>query len=260
MAGTMYPPESIYNLIPREEVTFEKPPRYMSKFREQVKLEKQANKASNKTMGPATVEVPLPEKYLLKRSKGAKSTEKKPVFDFVDEFKPRKPRVPPKSDKPLMGIHTRKDFVKTNAIENIMAVPKKPQPIYVDTKKGDKHPMENSGLVPKYLKKKDYGETPEYLTQRREEVKRAQEEYDNYVQECMKQGAMKQLSDDERKDILEGLKNNWDELHHQYQGLSVVTDTTPKKHRKERIELEMKQLERDIDLIERYKSIFISNN
>ena len=53
-----------------------------------------------------------------------------------------------------MGIHTRKDFVKTNAIENIMAVPKKPQPIYVDTKKGDKHPMENSGLVPKYLKKK----------------------------------------------------------------------------------------------------------
>lgn len=34
-------------------------------------------------------------------------------------------------------------------------------------------------------------------------MKRAQEEYDNYVQECMKQGAMKQLSDDERKDILE---------------------------------------------------------
>lgn len=30
MAGTMYPPESIYNLIPREEVTFEKPPRYVN--------------------------------------------------------------------------------------------------------------------------------------------------------------------------------------------------------------------------------------
>ncbi|KAL2085696.1 hypothetical protein ACEWY4_019016 [Coilia grayii] len=260
MAGTTYPSESIYNLIPREEVKIEKPPRYMSKFREQVKLEKQANKTSNKTMGPAKVDVPSPEKYLLKHSKEAKSVEKKPVSDVVDEFKPRKPRVPLKSDKPLMGIHTKRDFVKTNAFENIMAVPRKPQPTYVDTKKGDKHPLENSGLVPKYLKKKDYGQTPEYLLQRQEEVKKAQEEYDNYVQECMKQGAMQQLSDQERKNILEGLKKNWDELHHQYQGLSVVTDTTPKKYRKERLELEMKQLERDIDLIERYKTIYISNN
>ncbi|XP_076147454.1 enkurin [Alosa pseudoharengus] len=260
MAGTMYPPESIYNLIPREEVKFEKPPRYMSRFREQVKLEKQTNKAPNKTMGPAKVEVPSPEKYLHKHSKEVKSTAKKNVFDSVDEFKPRKPRVPPKSDKPLMGIHTKKDFVKTNAIESIMAVPRKPQPIYVDTKKGDKHLMEKSGLVPKYLKKKDYGQTPEYLLQMQEEVKRAQEEYDKYVQECMKQGAMKQLSDEERKSILEGLKRNWDDLHHQYQGLSVITDTTPKKYRKERLELEMKHLERDIDLIERYKTIYIASN
>lgn len=53
-----------------------------------------------------------------------------------------------------MGIHTKKDFVKTNAIESIMAIPRKPQPTYVDTKKGDKHLMENSGLVPKYLRKR----------------------------------------------------------------------------------------------------------
>ena len=60
--------------------------------------------------------------------------------------------------------------------------------------------------------------------------------------------------------LTQGLKKNWEELHHQYQGLSVVTDTTPKKYRKERLELEMKQLERDIDMIERYKSIYIGNN
>ncbi|XP_063062235.1 enkurin [Engraulis encrasicolus] len=261
MAGTTYPSESIYNLIPREEVKIIKPPRYMSKFREQMKLEKQENKAPNKTMGPAKVEVPSPEKYLQKHSKEDRSLEKKPNTDHFEEMmKPRKPRVPSKSDKPLMGIQTKKDFVKTNAFENIMAVPKKPQPTYVDTKKGDKFPLETSGLVPKYLKKKDYGQTPEYLLQRQEEVKRAQEEYNDYVQECMKQGAMQQLSDEERKHILEGLKKNWEELHHQYQGLSVVTDTTPKKYRKERLELEMKQLEKDIDLIERYKTIYISNN
>ena len=54
-----------------------------------------------------------------------------------------------------------------------------------------------------------------------------------------------------------GLKKNWEELHHQYQGLSVVTDTAPKKNRKERMEAEMKQLERDIEMIEKHDAIFI---
>ena len=62
-----------------------------------------------------------------------------------------------------------------------------------------------------------------------------------------------------RQDILNGLKMNWEELHHQYQGLSVVTDTAPKKARKERMEAEMKQLERDIETIEKHKVIYISN-
>ncbi|KAK6299822.1 hypothetical protein J4Q44_G00298550 [Coregonus suidteri] len=106
-----------------------------------------------------------------------------------------------------------------------MAVPRKPQPIYADTKTGNKQLLENSGLVPKYIKKNDFGKTPEYLQQR-----------------------------------AEGMKKNWGELHHQYQELSVVMDTTPKKYCKERLELEMKQLERDIDLIERYKTIYIANN
>ena len=61
-----------------------------------------------------------------------------------------------------------------------------------------------------------------------------------------------------REELLTGLKKNWEVLHHQYQGLSVVTDTAPKKARKERMEAEMKQLERDIELIERHKVILVS--
>ena len=38
---------------------------------------------------------------------------------------------------------------------------------------------------------------------------------------------------------------------------SVVTDTLPKKNRKERLESEMKQLERDIQLIESHPTIYI---
>uniref|UniRef100_A0A671KVG7 Enkurin-like n=1 Tax=Sinocyclocheilus anshuiensis TaxID=1608454 RepID=A0A671KVG7_9TELE len=238
-------------LLQRREEVKKAQEEYDNYFREQVKLEKEVNKAPSKTMGPAKVDVPSPQKYLLKHSKEPKLAERKP-FKYEDDELHSKPPIPARTDKPLMGLHSNKNFIKTNAVENIMTVPKKPQPVYAYTKKGDKQLLEKSGLIPKYIKKKDYGLTPEYLLQRREEVKKAQEEYDNYVKERMREGAMKQLSGEERHNILQ--------LHHQYQGLSVVTDTAPKKYRKERLEQEMKQLEKDIELIERHKTIYIANN
>ncbi|XP_064410351.1 enkurin isoform X2 [Latimeria chalumnae] len=209
-------------------------------------------------MGPLKVEVPSPKNFLQKHSKEPKLSEKN-LEKRIDK-NAIKPHVPQRTEHPIMGLQTKKNFVNTNAVEAIVAVPKDPQPIFVDTKKGDKHFLEASGLVPKYINKKDYGITPQYLLKRNEEVIKAQEEYDTYVKERLRQGAMKQLSDEERESVLQGLKKNWDELHYQYQGLSVVIDTTPKKYRKERLEMEMKQLERDIGIIERHKVIYIANN
>jgi hypothetical protein len=70
---------------------------------------------------------------------------------------------------------------------------------------------------------------------------------------------MKCLSNEERNMILCGLKENWEALHHEYQGLSVVTDTAPKKNRKERLEADMKQLERDIEMMEKHPVIYLAN-
>ena len=91
-------------------------------------------------------------------------------------------------------------------------------------------------------------------------MKAAQEEYDAYIAEHFRRGAMQCLSEQERQEILDGLKCNWERLHHEYQGLSVVTDTAPKKNRKERMEAEMKQLERDIETIEKHRVIYIANH
>jgi len=250
--------ESIYNLIPREEVKPPKEQRYQSKFRTNVKEEKQTNKSPNKTMGPAKVDLKSPKDYLNKRSKEPVLPDKQP-FKYPDE-ETRKPLVPKKEDRPLMGLKSNKNFITTNAVENIMSVPKRPAANFVDTAKGSTHPLEPSGLVPKYLNKKGYGDVPDYLRKRTTEVKRAQEEYDEYIKEHYRQGAMKQLTDGERQAVLDGLKKNWEEIHHQYQGLSVVTDTAPKKARKERMEAEMKQLERYIELLEKHKVIYIANN
>ena len=53
-----------------------------------------------------------------------------------------------------MGLKTTKNFIKNNAIENIMSVAAKPAKNMVDTKGGDKQPLPNSGLEPKYVHKK----------------------------------------------------------------------------------------------------------
>ena len=75
-------------------------------------------------------------------------------FHYPDEERKR-PAVPRAKDAPpLMGIKTTKNFITTNAVENIMAVPKKPAANTVDTRHGDTFPLENSGLVPKYRQKK----------------------------------------------------------------------------------------------------------
>lgn len=105
----------------------------------------------------------------------------------------------------------------------------------------------------------DYGVTPEYICKRNEEVKKAQEEYDNYIQENLRKAAMKRLSDEEREAVLQGLKKNWEEVHKEFQSLSVFIDSIPKKMRKQKLEEEMKQLEHDIAVLEKHKIIYIAN-
>ena len=114
---------------------------------------------------------------------------------------------------------------------------------------------------------------PKYLSKRQESDKQQLSEYQRHVAQAYEENAVKQMSQEERNRIISGLKANWEELHHQYQGLSVVTDTgkwiwgfrrftdeflVPKKYRKERMEAEMKQLELDIEMIEKNDEIYVS--
>lgn len=229
--------------------------RHKSKFSNSVRVETKQHKTTTRTMGAAKVSINDPKDFLKKHSRDMPPREGKP-FKYSEEK--RRPPVPPHTEKPQMATPTKKDFVRTNVTSNVMSVPKKPNPVYVDTSTGAKHLLEPSGLVPMYTHKKDFGKVPDYLTQRKQEMEEAQEAYDRYVQQSFERGAMGVLSEDERSRILQGLKKNWEELHHQYQGLSVVTDTAPKKARKERMEAEMKQLEKDIEVIEKHSVIYVS--
>lgn len=48
-------------------------------------------------------------------------------------------------------------------------------------------------------------------------------------------------------------------MYREFQGLSVEIDTIPKKIYKEKLETQMKQLEHDIEVIEKHKVIYIAN-
>uniref|UniRef100_A0A3B5MGL0 Enkurin domain-containing protein n=1 Tax=Xiphophorus couchianus TaxID=32473 RepID=A0A3B5MGL0_9TELE len=145
MSEAIYPAGSVYDWIPKEQEEIKKPPRYVSKFRPAVILEEKLTKDAKKTMGPPKVELPSPDKYLKKHSKHPKPPESKSTRTCTV----KKPMVPRRTEKPLMGIQTKRDFLQTTVM-----FPMKPKATSVDTKKGHKQLLENSGLVPKYVMKK----------------------------------------------------------------------------------------------------------
>ncbi|CAF0774141.1 unnamed protein product [Brachionus calyciflorus] len=249
--------ESIYNLIPQEKVIPPKPPRYESKFKETAKDELKNVKQDHRTMGYAKEPVPKPTDYLKAHQKEFKLPEPQTTGRINEKIRPPVPD--PVKDRPLLGIKTNKNFISQNAVDTIMAVPKKPEKNLVDTRKGDKFPLDPSGLAPVYVKKKNFGSVPTYIIERKEETVRAKAEYEAYMEEYFKKGALRTMTDDERESILQGLKKNWDELHHAFQSLSVVIDTIPKKMRKEKLEQDMKALEKDIDLLQRHQFIYIAD-
>nr|XP_060639384.1 enkurin-like [Anolis sagrei ordinatus] len=207
-------------------------------------------------MGIPKLQVPTPKDFLRKHSKTPALPKRRRA---PGSKRPAEARVPKRTEPPVMGIQSRKDYISTNVAEAIMAVAKKPLRACVDVRKGDKFLIENSGLVIKYRNKKDFGATPKYIRKWKMEAQMAQEEREAYVRESIRKHGLTQLSKEEREKVIEGLKTNWEEVNKEFQALSVVIDSVSRKLRKEKMELEMKQLEEDIKVLEKHKIIYIKN-
>merc|ERR1711934_3656 len=219
-------------------------------------------------MGKPLMGRPNPKEPLIKGqgSNAKKFESNEPATQKGEKTAMSKPRVPTVQDafkvyKELKSknCESAADKIKENAIRNIASVPRKPKAIYVDTNTGNKNDLVSSGLVPRYRNKTEYGEVPDYIKKRKIEVESAQEAYDQYFQEQMEKNKLKQLTTAEHNNLLFSLKSSWESLHHKYQGLSVVTDTAPKKFRKEKLENQMSLIEKDIELLERNACILIDN-
>jgi len=257
--GRQQQEESIYNLIPRPAPVVIKPPMHISKHNAKVppscstiglkgtsKLtandsgfddtKAAAPVKSAATFGREVIGSVDPSSFL---KKGAKSQPAAP--SEVQPFKrtnvaPPRQGVPKKSEKPVMGLTTEKNFVVANAVENILAVPRRP--------------ARETDLA---TQKRDFAKVPKYLNKIKNDIAREKE----YVEQMQKQqyagenSRMREMTEEEKQDIMMGLKAKWDDVHKQFQSLTFSVDSVSKVNRKEHLESQLEQLEKAMEKLQK---------
>lgn len=140
-------------------------------------------------------------------------------FHYTDQ---RKNSVPDRTDRPVLGIKSTKNYITANAVEAILAVP-----------------QVRARTEPDYLNKADYGRVPAYLSQVKEEIRRENDLIDAFVNEQMgyslasNEPPMETLPDEERGQLIRDLKHKWDVVNSKYQKMChmVNLDTMGKVKR-----------------------------
>eukprot|EP00695_Tsukubamonas_globosa_P000983 TRINITY_DN1924_c0_g1_i1.p1 TRINITY_DN1924_c0_g1~~TRINITY_DN1924_c0_g1_i1.p1 ORF type:complete len:264 (+),score=47.80 TRINITY_DN1924_c0_g1_i1:72-863(+) len=259
--------ESVYNLIPKPVEAVVKPPRYHSKYPgesfptastfalKSTSRPGVANLSGDSshpdsgkvahtikkpaaTLGTSRRDEIAPDAYLKKSSRAL--AESSSSFSYGD---PIKPAVPKKEEAPVMGLKTSKNFVVSNAVDNILAVPKK-------LRDDD----------PNYLKRPGFGEVPKYLVKNKREIEEEQRMIRDMQERQTRRDEEKTrlLTEDERHELISGLRAQYDKLNHSYQTLSFTLDTPAKRERKEALEREMSAIEKDIERLNK-KYIFVAD-
>ncbi|XP_058832976.1 enkurin [Topomyia yanbarensis] len=249
-----YHNENIYNVEKKPPERPPKPPLYHSRFEHQVRRETKSSKDAHRTMGYAKIPQQKPDEFL-KKNCGVRfrATKSAPVRMCTGH----KPPVPKKNELAQSNQQVMKcvDFKVENIKKVVATSPKKIRPRYADTRKGDFHDLEKSGLMPVYRCQPKYGKVPEYLQRRKKDLE-AQKQcmaatINNKVPSCVA------VSQEERLELLKGLKANWENLQREYQSLPLLIDTVPKMIRKAKLEKSMKELEKDILKVESTPYIYV---
>lgn len=138
-----------------------------------------------------------------------------------------------------MNLVSSKNYLVANAVEVILAAPQKSKVTGKD-----------------YLHKEDYGRVPKYLEAIKQDIAA---EYDYIYQMQQKEESPVRLMTEEEKQVLiKGLKAKWETVNHDYQAITHITklDTVGKIKKKESMEAELGQIEKDIARLNK-KAIYV---
>ncbi|XP_059055379.1 enkurin [Achroia grisella] len=242
--------EVIYTILDKPLPDPPKTPRYESKLEKELKERKIPQ--LRHTFGYAETPLKTPENFLKKGEGIGQPVKKSDHKCFASGNLPPVPkRLPPgkktEKSKTNFKILNMKKAIKTKA--------KPVEPRLVDTRDGHIKKIKGSGEVPEYCLRPDFGKMPTYLVNRN---KRIQKELDKirYAEEN-RESLCKQISEDERQKLLDDLKYNWELMQKAFLQLPMLTDTMPKILKKTKMEQELRQLEKDIALIESNPFIYL---
>ncbi|EDW17740.1 enkurin [Drosophila mojavensis] len=244
-----------------------------------VRLLTDAKKAHHRTMGCANVPLDPPCAFLRKNQGIKWRRENLHVC-------PKGGNMPP---LPPMGKKIKKpdmvpNFVKRNMTCAANTVRCPPPPRYVDTPTGTRQNLLNSGMVPQYVCRKDFGKVPVYIQKTKEMLKDAHlvccKERARLMELCggvkpsdsmaaltqpvrtdggpPEMPGMRIMDQEERNEILDGLRAHLNEMTKTYQSMPLLIDSENKRQRKGKLECDLRQLEQDMLLLETSPIIYVS--
>lgn len=229
--------ESVYDLIPEPFVAAPKAQLYRSRYN----TAPPTSKKPAATFGQPHTHVDA--KNYLKKGQSNVPTIRNPAAVGVTRRNTQhlKDAVPSRNERPVMGLVSQKNFVTANAVDNILAVPKKPVSTEIN-----------------YLKKADYGQTPAYMERVKEQIQHEYRMIEEMQQSNHPQSGeqIEMITEAEREALLKGLKDTWEKVNKEYQTLSFTLDTPAKKFRKEQYEAKLEQIENDIKKLSK-KFLFV---
>ncbi|XP_026496582.1 enkurin [Vanessa tameamea] len=242
--------EVIYRILDKPPPEPPKTPRYESELEKQLKELKIPK--LQKTFGYAETPLNPPDQFLKKGEGIGQPIKKSDHKCYVSGKLPPVPRRTVSGKKPEKP---KTNFKVLNIKKAIKTKPKPVEPRLVDTRDGHIKKIKGSGEIPEYCLRKDFGQMPAYLVNRNRRIQKKIDKI-KYAEEH-KESLCKLISEQERQALLKDLKYNWQLLQKDFLQLPMLTDTIPKILRKTKMEQELRQLEKDIALIESNPYIYI---
>lgn len=156
-----------------------------------------------------------------------------------------KPPIPSKNELPIQGLSSNVNFIVNNQK-------------YAQTLKPPKKQSEQD-----FLKKKDFGTIPDYL----DKVKNTIQNEKDFIKMLNESKQVKpettmEISSEEICKLREGLTCKYNEVNKKYQGLTHITkvNTIGFKRRKEDLEKELAQIERDLNMLQKDRIMVVKND
>jgi Fe2+ transport system protein B len=136
----------------------------------------------------------------------------------------------------MMGVVTEKNFIQANKVESAFAgnnLQLQLQPPLTLLSLVDPAPKKKVETQKNFLEKEDFGKVPEYLGQVKEQVEKEKKEAQEAAKRERTKGQQQYrlLSEEEKEQMIKGLKEQWETINNSYRQLPVAINTLAHKNK-----------------------------